>query len=314
MPARNDRMAPIFDSQAPRELRRYFTDLDFLLSRSCITDDTGKKLHTTRYLAFDDQELWESVPEFSDPSVSFDQFTTAIFRLYPEADPDRRYSIADIDALVAEHSRITPPSRASFLQFYRRFFLISTYLCAKDRISAHEQSRAFVRAIPTSISSRVLERLRIRCTDVHPHDPYPLPDLRDAVDFVLLDSASISLRASPAASVPAPPEPPASAPSDPLLAPLVAAVNELVLLISSQQQPSRIAPHLDSLPPSSRLTSCSYCDSPAHFIARCPRVAEDVATGLCRRNSEGKVVLPSGSFVPRRVVGPNLRARIISWH
>jgi hypothetical protein len=134
--------------------------------------------------------------------------------LYPEADPDRRYSIADIDALVAEHSCITPPSRTSFLQFSRRFFLISTYLCAKDRISAHEQSCAFVRAIPTSISSRVLERLRIRCPDVHPHDPYPLPDLRDAVDFVLLDSASILLRtshASPAASVPAPPEPPASA-------------------------------------------------------------------------------------------------------
>ncbi|KAJ7320967.1 hypothetical protein DFH08DRAFT_1034062 [Mycena albidolilacea] len=124
-------------------------------------------------------------------------------------------------------------------------------------------------------------------------------------------------------------EPPASAPSDPSLAPLVAAVNELVVLISraaaryrwdgstapvERQQPSRITPHLDSLPPSSRLALCSYCDSPAHFIARCPRVAEDVATGLCRRNSEGKVVLPSGSFVPRRIVGPNLRARIISWH
>ncbi|KAJ7936416.1 hypothetical protein B0H13DRAFT_1558812, partial [Mycena leptocephala] len=99
MPARNDLIAPVFDSQKPRDLRRYFFDIDFLFSRSHITDDAEKKYHATCFLALDDQELWELVPEFADHAVSFAKFTTAVFRLYPEADPDRRYSIADLTAL-----------------------------------------------------------------------------------------------------------------------------------------------------------------------------------------------------------------------
>ncbi|KAF7372692.1 hypothetical protein MVEN_00132600 [Mycena venus] len=121
MPARKDPIAPIFDPQQPRDLRRYFPDLDFLLSRSHITADFEKKFHATRFLSIDDQELWELVPEFTDAAASFEQFTATIFRLYPEAEPHRRYGIADLDALVTEHSRIAAPSRATFLKFYCRF-------------------------------------------------------------------------------------------------------------------------------------------------------------------------------------------------
>ncbi|KAJ6524038.1 hypothetical protein B0H19DRAFT_1008493, partial [Mycena capillaripes] len=185
MPARNDRIAPVFDSQKPRDLRRYFCDLEFLFSRSSITDDTQKKFHATRFLSIDDQELWELVPEFADITASFAQFTAAIFRLYPEADPSRRYSLAHLDALVTELSHIASLSRTRFLEFYRRFFTISSFLRAHDRLSSYEQSRTFIRAIPPHIWHLAHERLHIKFTDVHPDDPYALNDLRDAVDFVL---------------------------------------------------------------------------------------------------------------------------------
>ncbi|KAJ7789720.1 hypothetical protein B0H14DRAFT_3891733 [Mycena olivaceomarginata] len=48
MPARNDRTAPVFDSQQPRNLPKYFSDLGFLLSHSRIADDSEKKYHATR--------------------------------------------------------------------------------------------------------------------------------------------------------------------------------------------------------------------------------------------------------------------------
>ncbi|KAJ7871278.1 hypothetical protein B0H13DRAFT_1558144, partial [Mycena leptocephala] len=308
MPARNDRTAPAFDSQKPRELRRYFSDLEFLFSRSRVTDDL-QKYHATRFLSIDDQDLWESIPEFDDPTASFSQFTAAIFRLYPDADPDRRYSPADLKALVTELSHVPSLSRARFLEFYRRFFAMSSFLRAKDRLSAPEQSRSFVRAIPSNIWHRAQERLHIKFPDVHPDDPYPLHDLRDAIDFVLIDSSSRSL-------TPHFPELPASmpAPADPSIAVLADAINELTRLVSSQQQLSPTAPRLDSPPSSPRPALCSYCSNPAHFIARCPLAAADIRAGICKRNAEGKVVLPSGMFVPHRIAGPDLRTRISSWH
>ncbi|KAF8205181.1 hypothetical protein K438DRAFT_1579517, partial [Mycena galopus ATCC 62051] len=307
MPARTDRIAPVFNSQQPRDLRRYFNDLDFLLSRSHITDDFEKKFHTTRFLSLNDQELWELVPEFADPAASFEQFTAAIFRLYPEANPDRRYSIADLDALVTAHSRITPYSRASFLEFCRRFLLISAYLRTKNRLSAHEQSLSFIRSIPPRILPHVQQRLCIRCPDIHPHDPYPLADLRDAIDLTLLNSTAPSVL--PAASLELS-ESGSLTPARSEITALIETIKALTQLIASQQQ-SPVALHSDSQPfPSPRPGSCSYCSDPAHFIARCPIVAADLRSGFCRRNAEGKVVLPSGMFVPHRTVGPNLRARI----
>ncbi|KAF7335139.1 hypothetical protein MVEN_02265000 [Mycena venus] len=139
---------PVFDSQQPRDLPKYFSDLNFLLSCSRITDNSEKKYHATRFLTLDDQDLWESVPEFSDPAASLEQFAAAIFHLYPEADPDHRYSLADLDALVTELSCMPSLSRLRFLEFYRRFFIISTFLVAKNRLSTPEQSRSFLRAIP----------------------------------------------------------------------------------------------------------------------------------------------------------------------
>jgi hypothetical protein len=197
MPARHDRIAPVFDPQAPHTLPKYFSDLEFLFLRSHVTTNSEKKYHATRLLELNDQELWEFVPEFADPAASFAQFTAAIFHLYPEADPARRYSLADLDALVTELSHIDSLCRTHFLKFFRRFFLISSVLRAHDRLSAHEQSRSFVRAIPPGIWHLALERLHIKFPDVYPDDPYPLNDLREAVDFALIASASQSLRSSP---------------------------------------------------------------------------------------------------------------------
>ncbi|KAF7334881.1 hypothetical protein MSAN_02357600 [Mycena sanguinolenta] len=309
MPSRNDPIAPIFDSQKPRELRRYFCDLEFLLSRSHVTGDFEKKSHATRFLSIDDQDLWESIPEFNDPAASFAQFTAAIFRLYPEADPDRRYSLADLEALVTELSHVPSLSRARFLEFYRRFFTISSFLCSRDRLSIHEQSRTFIRAIPLHIWQLARQRLEVKCPDVHPDDPYSLHDLCDAVDFILLTSCTTTTPISVSS-----PELPAPAPADSSLAALANVVNELTRLVSSQQPfPAALRPDLQPIP-SPHPTLCSYCSDPAHLIACCPVVAADIHSGFCKRNAEGKVVLPSGSFVPHRLAGPNLRARIVSWY
>ncbi|KAJ7198532.1 hypothetical protein GGX14DRAFT_573407 [Mycena pura] len=332
MPARRDRIAPVFDSHKPRELPKYFSDLAFLFSCSHVTADADQKFHATHFLAIDDQELWELLPEFADHAVSFTEFTAAIFRLYPEANPNRRYSLTDLDTLVTSFSRTISPSRTAFLEFYRRFLVISSFLISKGRLAVFEQSRALVRAIPSNIWPSVHARLHIRCPNKHLDDTYPLDVLHDAIDFILISNPA-SLAPPPAPSTAATPVPlstslaytSTSASYDPSLAALVSAVNELTHLVSTARL-SPVASHFDS-PPSphhpaprpspslpSRPASCSYCSNPAHLIARCPFVAVDIAAGVCKRNAEGKIVLPSGLFILHGVVGSNLRARIASWH
>ena len=65
-----------------------------------------------------------------------------------------------------------------------------------------------------------------------------------------------------------------------------------------------------------RLTggNCNFCGSPEHFIWECQVVLDYIREGKCKRNIEGKVVLPSGMFLPRDVAGLWLCDRFDVWH
>ncbi|KAJ6530500.1 hypothetical protein DFH09DRAFT_1093550 [Mycena vulgaris] len=304
MPARGDRNAPQFDSQKPRELLRYFSDLQFLFSRSGVTDSTEKKQHATRFLTVEDQELWEALPEFSDAAKSYDEFKAAVLKHYPGTDADRKYSLGDLDALVGEYGRIGIHSKADFAEFYRQFTVISKYLVDKNRLSEGERSRAFCRAIqPASLWDRVHRRLQIKKPDVHPQDPYDIADIHEAVDFVLAGTSNVPTAA-------------ASSQSEVKQEIFSEVVQELLkALVGQRQQP---VPQVNAAVPAQynppRSDGCTYCSDLSHFISMCPHVQVDIDAGKCRRDADGKVVLPTGAFVPRRVNGVNLRARIDEWH
>jgi hypothetical protein len=81
MPARGDRSAPQFDPQQPRELRRYFSDLDFAFGRATITSSTEKKKHACRYVDVDTADLWESITQFADQNASYEDFVKQLMLL-----------------------------------------------------------------------------------------------------------------------------------------------------------------------------------------------------------------------------------------
>jgi len=62
-----------------------------------------------------------------------------------------------------------------------------------------------------------------------------------------------------------------------------------------------------------RNNACNFCGT-NHFIRDCEQVNDYVRAGKCKQNIEGKVVLPSGSFVPHSIQGALLRDRIEEWH
>jgi hypothetical protein len=63
MPARGHATAPKFDPAFPRDLSRYFSDLDLLFATCGIQDDFDKKKQALRYVDIDTADLWELLPE-----------------------------------------------------------------------------------------------------------------------------------------------------------------------------------------------------------------------------------------------------------
>ncbi|CAK5279040.1 unnamed protein product, partial [Mycena citricolor] len=205
MPARGARGAPEFDPSKPRELPRFFTDLEYHFGLASIADAQERKRHALRFLPFDEAELWESLDSFAAPH-NYDAWKAEVLKLYPGTDSDRKYATSDLHALIGKYTSSGIHSRAEYSEFYRLFLVISKYLILKQRLSLVEQSRAFRTAIaPASLWNRVHQRLQIKKPDVHPEDPYELGDMNEAVEFVLADSTgsfSFQTTAPPAASSP----------------------------------------------------------------------------------------------------------------
>jgi hypothetical protein len=105
MPPRGHATAPKFDPNQPRELRRYFSELDLLFTACGITDDEIQKKHACRYVDIDTSELWESIPEYA-TTIPYARFRTAVHVLYPGSEEEHKWSIADMDKIVSEQLRV----------------------------------------------------------------------------------------------------------------------------------------------------------------------------------------------------------------
>jgi len=143
MLARGHSTAPKFDPTKPRELRRFFDELELLFGVCNMTDSDLMKKHACIYVDIDSAKLWESLPQHA-TGISFGEFQKAIHKLYPGSEDDRKWTILDMDKVVGEQLRIGIFDANDLGMYYRSFFNITHFLCTKNRISEAEQSRAFV--------------------------------------------------------------------------------------------------------------------------------------------------------------------------
>jgi hypothetical protein len=144
MPPRGHSSAPQFNPDIPRELQRYFKELEMLFTTAQIVNNKEKKKHACRYVDIDTADPWESIPEF-DITRTFDKFKTAIFKLYPGSESERKWTIADMDKLVGEQLWMGILNVTDLGNYYQMFYSITKFLLTKNRILEAEQSRAFVR-------------------------------------------------------------------------------------------------------------------------------------------------------------------------
>jgi hypothetical protein len=58
---------------------------------------------------------------------------------------------------------------------------------------------------------------------------------------------------------------------------------------------------------------CIFCGQSGHFISDCLVCASYINEGKCKKNADGKVVLPNGQFTPRNIPGRFIKDRIDEW-
>jgi hypothetical protein len=60
--------------------------------------------------------------------------------------------------------------------------------------------------------------------------------------------------------------------------------------------------------------SCAFCGQSGHFTAQCLICVDYITNEKCKRNLEGKIVLPNGQFTPHSIPGQFIKDHIDEWH
>jgi hypothetical protein len=89
--------------------------------------------------------------EFVDNTKTYTDFRQVIYMLYPGSEEECKWSVADMDKLVGERSRLGVLSLGDLREYHCQFLAITTFLIGKTRLSTVEQSRAFARGLQAEL-------------------------------------------------------------------------------------------------------------------------------------------------------------------
>ena len=165
-----------------------------------------------------------------------------------------------------------------------------------------------------------MNQLQLKNPDHHPNVPHKVEEVYEAAQFVLQGYTSFTqnLIASNSSQQLQQPQSPSNSPvystntpvkTEDLSTLFTGFTKSIIEALQSTQhrcQPCANHSHEGKL-------ECNYCGE-KHFIHDCPHVPHDISAGKCKRNQDGKVVLPSGAYVPRDITGKFLCDCINEWH
>jgi hypothetical protein len=316
MPPQGHGSAPKFTPDVPRELQHYFKELKLLFGPAQVADETEKKKHTCRYIDIDTADLWKAIPEF-DVTKTFDEFKSAIFKLYPSSESERKWTIADIDKLVGEQLWMGILDVSDLGNYYRVFYTITQFLLTKNHISKAEQSRAFIRGFQLDLWHQISRRLEIKLPDHDPDHFYSLFEINEAAKHVLHGTSQNSFLQNSVTSTTPPTQPTSLYVKAEDLSTLFEQMAQTFLKVLTPQKSTTT--HTSSSTNTQATTSldplsCAFCGQSGHFIAQCLVCADYITNKKCKRNPEGKIILLNGQYTPRSIPGRFIKDCIDEWH
>ncbi|KLO04442.1 hypothetical protein SCHPADRAFT_947689 [Schizopora paradoxa] len=315
MPRHGDRGAPAFDGEGPA-LLRYFEDVEMCLEECAIATERMKK----RYL-------------YGDDAKTYTDFKNAVIGLFPGMEPERRYGVRDLEALVDLWEEKGIKAKAELGEFHQVFLRVSTFLMSKQRLSKPEIQRLYHRAYSKELRKQIVLRLCTVDQNHHQDDPFEVEEVFKAANFFLFgtQTGGPALGSSAARSSLGRTTSAAIKQEEVLMFQMLAnLLKETITSVAtaqaqsatmvSRQGPGRpmYQPPVGAVVPaapfqSQRPNGCIFCGG-NHFVCECQEAQTYIDKGLAGRNKRGKVCLPNGYFVPGYVQGATLKERIDNYH
>ena len=226
---------------------------------------------------------------------------------------------------MGERQRLGISTTTELAEFHLKFLSITSWLIEKEQLGTLEQQRGYLRAFQSRFLASINNRLQTKFPDQHPNKPHAIQEVYDAARFILQTATT----APQNYFAPTPPDvnPPyvpdgtvSIAKREPAIKkeewmPMLTEFAKTIVEAINVNNRSRYAPNNNNNSSSSETSTraCNFCGGP-HFIRDCNEVEATIKEGKCKRNIEGKIVLPSGAYVPREIPGTLLKERIEEWH
>jgi hypothetical protein len=317
MPTRNHHSAPKFDGD-PESLDVFLGDVE-QLAIECELTPKQQIEWTIRYAPVAEQALWKLQPSVA--TENWSTFKDDLHELYPGASGDRKFSVANLEGLTDKQATLPMENSAQFGEYYRAFAKISAFLKSKGRITEREISNTFLKGMEYSFRVKVRNQLRAENPTHHTDDPWAIKEITKVALFVL--SCSGDEFQNPGSAEGNSNQVRVKKEFDITKLEFQKPYGELDLSLLAHEVVKQMNlqlgdkgnPELNTYRPTVRDTNCVFCSETTHFQRDCPKAAEYVNKGLCKRNSEGFITLNNGGRISRRTApGRNLKDKIDNWH
>ena len=246
---------------------------------------------------------------------TFDQIKDKMFKLYPGSSEDV-FTIHHIDALIGQHGWLGIQNAAELGKFHLEFCTLSKYLMSKNCMSQAEQMWGFLQGLRPDLEDKVKRHLQIIELQHNLQDPYELNDLYEAACYCLLDSTPANTLSASWSTVYV--EMPINIKGklqQEVQSAVKSAMSEMMemfktifvaqaQLAGGQANNAQTCVPTMAWPQNDQGSRCNFCSEARHFMWECKVAAEYVHISKCKSNMENKIVLPSGSAVPRSITGP----------
>ena len=185
MPIRSERTAPSFDRTKSREFTRFFNDLEHLFRLATVNHEADKKKYVLYYVDFETEQMWRWLPTYADTAKTYADFKAEILGFYPKA-TDNVYSFSDVQTLIANQQRLGISTVADLQEFHLQYLMITQWLISRRYLCELEQRRSYIQAFPPTLLQSALFRLQVKFPDHDLNIPYPITDIYEAAQFILL--------------------------------------------------------------------------------------------------------------------------------
>ena len=179
MPGHNHHSTPKFNGK-PESLSPFLDEIE-QLAETCGLTSKQKIEWVIRYTPSDERELWQM--QGSVGTDDWEKFKKELFELYLGSTGERKYAIANLQAVVEKQAKTKIRDAEEFGVYRKTFLTVATYLKNKSRLMDREISIYFLQGLQPSFHEKVQNQLKAEDPKHHSNDPYTLAKISAAALF-----------------------------------------------------------------------------------------------------------------------------------